>query len=217
MAECSSLHTRSLIRKQRQEPISDNLPHRSPTCYYPRSKILEVFKQDDCLAKVFHCECETCRRDKGVGHVADNEPYFDERELLGKYATIYALLVYLYRPGLIRFFRRKGVFLGGNSFLAESQLEFLRQENVAHADSIISEIFHDQYMFHIRTLEPVTEPLSIDRREVLPIEEDLQSKGHGGFGDVYTFRIQHEEYRGSEFKEKRVRKFDYSKSCVSGS
>jgi hypothetical protein len=205
MAMWPCRHARSQIAKHELTCNSENLPYGCPTEYYPRDKILEVFSEDDCLQKVFHCECENCRSDKNIEQVTDSSPYFDESELLGKYATIYALLIWHYRPGLIRLFRRSGVFLSGSNFLSEAHLAFLQQDTVADTETITKEILRNQYKFNIKTLEPVTEPLSIDCKEVLPINENTTPKGRGGFGVVYTFQIQEDEYRGQEFKDKGVR------------
>jgi hypothetical protein len=174
-------------------------PSDCPEEYFPRQRIIEVFKHDNCLLNVSTCPCPDCFRDAGVSEAADNQ-YMDEEELLGRYATIYALLIWLNRPGLIRLFQKNSTCLSSDNFLSSAQLGFLRHPDVLYHDTLIHEIVKGQFQFNVRMLEARKVPVLL-KREVLPIKEDIVPKAKGEFGRVYGFSIPHSEYRGNGFKE----------------
>jgi hypothetical protein len=185
------------------EPREFNFPPSDcPDEYYPRSRIIDVFKEDNLLRNVSNCQCPDCRRDADASAAADNR-YFDEDELLGEYATIYALLIWLCRPGLIGLFQRNSACLTSNSFLSGPQLDFLRRENVSSHGSLVREIIRTQFQFNIRALDARKPPVML-RREILPIKEDTEPKARGEFGRVYGFTIKHSEYRGRGFGAQQV-------------
>ncbi|KAL4782536.1 kinase-like domain-containing protein [Aspergillus varians] len=167
--------------------------------YYPRSAIVEVFKSNDNLRRVYFCGCLSCKRDFGLDTDADVDyrlQNFMPEELLGDYATIYALLIYCNRAGLIRYFRGYRKYLNGTDFLVRENLDFLVDNERVDRLSIIKDILEYQYKFQVRAIHRSLEPTTIDSREVLPIRQDRERKGRGSFGQVYGFEFAHDEYCG---------------------
>jgi hypothetical protein len=188
-------------------------PSDCPEEYFPRKRIIEVFKDDNCLSNVSKCPCPDCFKDAAVSEAADNR-YIDEEELLGRYATIYALLIWLNRPGLIRLFQKNSVCLSIDNFLSSAQLGFLLHPDVEFSKALIDDIVRGQYKFNVRMLEARKVPVWLER-EVLPIKEDIVPKAKGEFGRVYGFSIPHSEYRGNGFKEVII-SYPTTKSKVQG-
>ncbi|KAL4772321.1 hypothetical protein BDW60DRAFT_216683 [Aspergillus nidulans var. acristatus] len=166
--------------------------------YFPRSRILSVFTTDDCLNKVYFCDCPLCHQD--FRNPNNRHQTFDPQELLGQYATVYALLICLRRPGLIRYFQKHRKPLSGNFFFTADSLHFLLDEGV-QLRSIIEDILDNQYRFHIRTIDRSREPVKIHPREVLPIRQNRQQTGQGSFGQVYGFEFAYDEYRGQGLRD----------------
>ncbi|KAL4745152.1 hypothetical protein BDW72DRAFT_198915 [Aspergillus terricola var. indicus] len=166
--------------------------------YFPRSRILSVFTTDDCLSKVYFCDCSVCRGD--FRNPDNRRQTFDPKELLDQYATVYALLICLYRPGLIRYFQKHRKTLSGTHFFTVESLHFLNDEGV-QLRSIIGDIIHNQYRFHIRAIDRSREPITIHPREVLPIRQNTQQTGQGSFGQVYGFEFAYDEYRGQGLRD----------------
>ncbi|KAL4761143.1 protein kinase family protein [Aspergillus foveolatus] len=166
--------------------------------YFPRSRILSVFTTDDCLSKVYFCDCSVCCGD--FRNPDNRRQTFDPKELLDQYATVYALLICLYRPGLIRYFQKHRTPLSGTHFFTVESLHFLNDEGV-QLRSIIGDIIHNQYRFHIRAIDRSREPITIHPREVLPIRQNTQQTGQGSFGQVYGFEFAYDEYRGQGLRD----------------
>ncbi|CBF87364.1 hypothetical protein AN9302.2 [Aspergillus nidulans FGSC A4] len=166
--------------------------------YFPRSRIMSVFTTDDCLRKVYFCDCPLCRQD--FRNPDNRRQTFDSQELLGQYATVYALLIYNYRPGLIRHFQRDRRTLDGTHFFTEDSLRFLDKEGV-QLRSIIQDILNNQYKFHIRVIDRSREPITMHRGEVLPIRQNMEQTGQGSFGQVYGFEFAYDEYRGQGLRD----------------
>ncbi|KAL4734443.1 hypothetical protein BDV11DRAFT_212775 [Aspergillus similis] len=166
--------------------------------YFPRSRILGVFTTDDCLSKVYFCDCPVCRGD--FRNPDNRRQTFDPKELLDQYATVYALLICLHRPGLIRYFQKHRKPLSGTHFFTADSLHFLIDEGV-QLRSIIEDILHNQYRFHIRAIDRSREPITIHPREVLPIRQNMQQTGQGSFGQVYGFEFAYDEYRGQGLRD----------------
>ncbi|KAL5044295.1 hypothetical protein BDW71DRAFT_199151 [Aspergillus fruticulosus] len=166
--------------------------------YFPRSRILSVFRTEDCLRKVYFCDCPYCRAD--FRNPNNRHQTFDPEVLLDVYATVYALLICCHRPGLIRYFQKHRKRLSGTDFFTAGSLHFLIDEGVEDR-SIIDDILHNQYMFHIRAIDRSREPITIHPREVLPIRQDKHQKGQGSFGQVYGFEFAYDEYRGQGLRD----------------
>ncbi|KAL4812939.1 hypothetical protein BDW67DRAFT_188174 [Aspergillus spinulosporus] len=166
--------------------------------YFPRSRILSVFTTDDCLSKVYFCDCPLCRQD--FRNSENRRQTFDPQELLGQYATVYALLICLHRPGLIRYFQKHRKPLSGTYFFTADSLQFLIDEGVQLL-SIIEDILHNQYRFQIRAIDRSREPFKMHPREVLPIRQNRQQAGQGSFGQVYGFEFAYDEYRGQGLRD----------------
>jgi serine/threonine protein kinase len=170
--------------------------------YYPLSGIKRVFEAENNknLERVYFCDCAKCKADfkLGLGAAASNDTRrqtFEPRELLGKYATVYALLICCYHAGLIRLFQKHRTYLNGTTFFAREHLEFLVTDGVPFP-SIIDDILQEQYSFQVRVIERSLEPVRIGTLEVLPIRQDPEQKGKGSFGQVFGFEFASDEYRG---------------------
>ncbi|KAL4995013.1 kinase-like domain-containing protein [Aspergillus recurvatus] len=171
---------------------------------FPRSAIKNVFKTNDCLRRVYLCDCRFCRADFKVDplvNLDNRRQTFDPKELLDKYATVYALLIFSYRPGLIRSFQRHQRWLNGTDFFTADSLRFLIDEDVNGKKSIIDDVLRNQYRFQLRAIDRSREPLALDSREILPIRQDKQQKGKGSFGEVYGFEFAYPEYRGQGLRD----------------
>ncbi|XHF98271.1 hypothetical protein AWENTII_001831 [Aspergillus wentii] len=202
MALPACFTARGELSKASEQPKSTFLP--SNTRYFPISKIKQIFATNNCLRDVFLCECAACTRDSGLT-LEHREALFNPNDF-GSYVTVYALLIWHHRAGLIHLFQQHEVYLSNTTFFNEGSLEFLRGAGVA-GQEIISDILRDQYSFQIRTLEPCRQPTTISSYETLPIIEDEERKGRGDFGQVYGFRIPFDEYRGEEFRRNNVERF----------
>jgi hypothetical protein len=79
---------------QQVTPRSKHLP-RGSTSYFPRSGIVKVLT-DFPVEDIFTCECGRCRHHADLQAGVDyRRQGIDRDELLGPYATIYGLLIYL--------------------------------------------------------------------------------------------------------------------------
>ncbi|KAL3469124.1 kinase-like domain-containing protein [Aspergillus californicus] len=171
---------------------------RGPQSYFPRSSILAVFNKDDALRRVYECRCSNCLADAKLDPGPDSRATeFDARELLDKYATVFALLISLDRAGLIRHFQRHKIYLSDSVFLTRANLQFLADHNVGRLESVISKILKDQYSFQIRVVQRARMAYEMDAQEVLPIVLDQTRKGKGSFGEVFGFEFAYPEYRGT--------------------
>ncbi|KAF2813540.1 uncharacterized protein BDZ99DRAFT_258697 [Mytilinidion resinicola] len=192
---------RDILMKYEQTPRSQHLP-RGPIAYYPRSDIIHVLTEGSRARKVFLCSCWKCRKQAGRQGGFDNrKSRWDERELLGDFATIYALLIYLRCPGLISSFRQNGLSLS-KGYLSHDQLEFLdRCDDLTalQAKNIRNEILRSRYQFHVRKFSKRNEIIILDEKETLPIQEDQDAAGKGDFGEVYPFNVAF-EYQDESLK-----------------
>lgn len=201
---------------KRSYPKSTLLP--SDAFYFSLTSIQEVLNcpgEGLTLRDLFLCSCSKCRRHAGVVGEDDNRIHgFTEaarQELLGPYSKIYALLIFIHRPGLIHRFREEGTVLEGTHFLNEGNLKFLFDEgllrNAADSRVVRAAILEHQYKFLVRKLDARDEVTKISAREVLPICEDPKPKGRGSFAEVHGFEVQDDDYRGNEFKNRQVGRF----------
>jgi hypothetical protein len=188
------------------QPVSDLLPGASPRWYIPRSRINALLAEEVAgvkLEEIFLCPCGRCIRDGGGR--SDRSPHFNklrEQELRTDYATIYALLIYLRRPGLISLFQRHELKFLETRYLQEEDFVRLwkeKREKIVDFEPLQKKVVRDQYSFHVRTLKPYSDVKVIPAKELLPIEEDPIPKGEGSFAVVRCFEFQHEEYRSKEF------------------
>lgn len=127
--------------------------------------------------------------------------HYDEKELLGEYAAIYGLLIYLRYPSLISAFRRHQVFLD-ESYLSGEQLLFLDKCNVLEPKNVRKEILDNQHRFQVRQFIVRNVFSEIGEREILPIHDE-KLVGEGDFGAVYAFDIP-DEYLHESLKVFKV-------------
>lgn len=190
---------------QRATPRSKHLP-RGSTPYFPRSGIIKILT-DFPVEKIFTCDCERCRHHADFRGGIDSRPQeVDKGELLGTYATIYALLIYLRFPSLISIFLRHKIFLA-NRYLSDDNLKCLDQCKAltpSQAQIIRGEILEYQYRFHVQTVLGSRKGITaMSEEEIFPIEEDEEAVGKGDFGEVYAFCLP-DEYIDSGLKSRQV-------------
>ncbi|PQE07969.1 kinase domain-containing protein [Rutstroemia sp. NJR-2017a WRK4] len=199
------------------EPVSDLLPRGSAPFYIPRRCIEALFADKVTGVKlegIFLCPCHGCVQDGGP--VGDRSTQFNElkeKELRAEYAAIFALLIYVHRPGLIRIFQQHGLKLHGTEYLHEGDFDRLkekirgqpRKETIIDLASLKKKVLRYQYSFLVRTLKPYFDLKVIPAKELLPIKENETPKGQGSFAKVHCFEFQDDDYRSKEFG--RVTKF----------
>lgn len=193
------------LEKNEVKPINDYLPSGCASTYVPARIIKALFEDEPhglTLERLFLCPCSRCTRD---GDTVENRfTCFNDlrqQELRGDYASIYALLIFIHRPGLIRVFQKHEIKLAGTRYLCDSDFEVLRREAVIDLEMIQRRVIEKQYSFSVRTLKPSSDVTVIPSKELLPITEDLTLKGEGSFAEVRCFEFQHNEYRSREFGE----------------
>lgn len=185
------------------KPVSECLPPGSASLYIPARMIKALFEdkpQGLTLEMIFLCPCNRCERDGGS--VDDRSPHYNklrEQEIRGEYALIYALLIYIRRPGLIRKFQKHELKLQGTTYLHDSNFEVFHRESILDLDVVRRKVVDKQYSFLVRTLRPFSDITSISPKELLPIDEDPEPKGEGTFAVVRCFEFQDDEYRSEEF------------------
>ncbi|PLN84781.1 protein kinase-like protein [Aspergillus taichungensis] len=184
---------------------SASFPVGTPVRYYPLSEIRKVFGTNECLKKVFLCQCRVCTRDS-ARNLGEREVSFDAADLT-PYMSIYALLIWHRRAGLIQLFRSERVNLDGQTFLNDQNLLFLRDFGVEAHESIRDAILRDQYSFQVRAIEKCRHLTTIHPLEVLPIVEDDTHRGQGAFGEVFAFHIPYDEYRGKSLRDHNITRF----------
>jgi hypothetical protein len=189
-----------------RKAVRPETANESERAYVPKHIIKEYFKDENILKSIFLCPCFECTSDSGAEHDEDREPHWAKEKLQGDYALIYALLIWIRRPGLIRTFRRHGLRLKDEAtptYLERSSFDVLKKEDLdaEDLDFVVSQILSTQYSFLVRTLEPDKELIKISHRELLPLREDRETKGEGTFAQVRCFEFQFEEYRSKEFGE----------------
>lgn len=208
---CDQAHI--CLDDKRSFPQSTLLPPDS--FYFSLTSIRQVLEcpgEGLTLKDLFLCQCFSCRSHAGVkgedDHRAHSLSEATRQELLGPYAIIYALLIYVRKPGLIHRFREEGIILEGTHFLNEGNLGFLSEpgllRDAREARVVRTAILDHQYKFLIRKLDARDEVTKISAKEILPICEDLEPKGHGSFAEVHGFKVQDDDYRGNEFKNRQV-------------
>ncbi|CAN9199208.1 unnamed protein product [Alternaria alternata] len=190
------------------QPISECSPPGSASSYYPARKIRALFEDNPyglTAETLFLCPCTKCKSDGGsVEYRSECFNCFNklkERELMGEYALIYALLIYVRRPALIQKFQKHEIKLEGTKYLCDTDFDKLRREGIADLELAQRKILQYQYSFLVRTLRPASDIISIPAKELLPIKEDAELKGEGTFAEVRCFEFQDDEYRSRDFGE----------------
>ncbi|KAJ6272006.1 hypothetical protein PSV08DRAFT_408868 [Bipolaris maydis] len=149
---------------------------------------------------LFLCPCPRCTKDGGpVDYRSDCFNKLRDQELREEYSLIYALLVYIRRPGLIQKFQKYELKLEGTKYLCDADFDSLRRERILDLELVQRKTLHHQYSFLVRTLRPASDIISIPARELLPIKEDAELKGEGTFAQVRCFEFQYDEYRSRDF------------------
>lgn len=164
-------------------PISECLPPGSATSYIPARKVRALFgdSQERLTVKaIFLCPCGRCERDGGS--VGERSTHFNprrEQELRGEYALIYALLIHIRRPALIRIFQKHEIRLQETMYLNEGNLAVLTKsrEPIVDLKQMQKRVLERQYSFLVRTLKPCSDITAISPKELLPIDEDYKPKG----------------------------------------
>ncbi|KAF1845216.1 kinase-like protein [Cucurbitaria berberidis CBS 394.84] len=202
---CESARERLVIRQV--TPQSKHLP-RGKTSYFPRSAIVDVLKEFP-VQDIFTCNCARCRHYAGLqGGLDDRRQRCSDRELLGKYATIYALLIYLRYPSLISIFLRQEVSLD-KGYLSRRDLRVLDQYHVLtdrQKQIIRQEVLETQHRFRVRHFIKRNEITDVDEQEILPIVERSTPIGKGDFGEVYAFELP-DEYVDDDLKKLQIKSF----------
>ncbi|RYN55439.1 hypothetical protein AA0118_g8672 [Alternaria tenuissima] len=190
------------------QPISECSPPSSASFYIPARKIRALFEDNHhglTAEIIFLCPCARCISDGGsVEYRSECFNCFNKlkgRELKGEYAFIYALLVYVRRPGLIQKFQKYELKLEGTKYLCDTDFDKLRHEGILDLELAQRKILQHQYSFLVRTLRPASDIISIPAKELLPIKEDKELKGEGTFAEVRCFEFQDDEYRSRDFGE----------------
>lgn len=165
------------------------------------------------VEELFLCPCESCCWYSNCSAERRRDNY-RPKELMGAYATIFALLLMENCAALIYEFQKREITL--DQRLYQDHLNFLlplltpRWSETANTTVQIqvkelqTRILKRQHVLFARPLEVRDVQRELDAEEALPIDEDEQSKGKGGFGEVFAFRI-FEEYKGEGFKALNVR------------
>ncbi|KAL1595314.1 hypothetical protein SLS60_010005 [Paraconiothyrium brasiliense] len=193
------------LQENEVKPVSECLPPGSTSIYIPARKISKLFEDEPhglTLERLFLCPCYRCVQDGGS--VEDRSTRFNklrEQELRGEYSLMYALLIYIHRPALIRKFQRHELKLEGTMYLRDSDFDKLGKENIFNLHVVRRKVLEKQYSFLVRILKPLSDITAISAKELLPINEDLQPKGTGTFAEVWCFAFQYDEYRSREFGE----------------
>ncbi|KAI9773309.1 MAG: hypothetical protein M1840_007524 [Geoglossum simile] len=174
--------------------LSDaNRPSESPRFYIPISKIRAILNR--MAEDVFVCNCDHCRKLSGIS-AAGRRARYNAHELSGKYATIFALLIYLNYPGLILEFQSR--LLSLDRFLEKDQLNFLftlgDRLNSGQAKALRTRLLSNQYSFSIRPVDARAHVhTELDPKEVFPIDSE-HIVGRGNV-EVFAFKI-HKDYVG---------------------
>jgi hypothetical protein len=196
------------LEENEVEPISECFPSQSAKLYIPAQKIKALFEgkvHGLTTEMLFFCPCMRCTGDGGSVEYRSNcfnKPR--QQELRGEYALIYALLIYVRRPGLIQKFQKYELKLEGTRYLRDVDFnDFRRHETISDLEKIQRKILKSQYSFLVRTLRPASDVTVIPADELLPIKEDAELKGEGTFAEVRCFEFQDDEYRSRDFGEVR--------------
>ena len=198
---------RAQLHHARVQSSARYLPHKSPTFYVPIGKVHRILKGQD-LEDAYRCPCSVCKTTSGVVDGEDTrQDTFNEKELSGTYATIFAVLIWVQYPGWIHEFQKRKLHLDSDQFLELGHLDFLgtfperlRGDEVqALKDAIVDA----QFNFRVRKLESRKIITEMDHREFLPIEDNPEAKGQGAFGEVFAFKV-HDGYEGEGFTSPNV-------------
>jgi hypothetical protein len=206
METAPCLSASDYLTKSEVEPVSECLPQGSAQWYIPMRRVKALLEDEPDglnLESIFLCPCNRCERDGGS--VEDRSTNFNshretrECHLRNDYAAIYALLIYIRRPGLIRIFQKHELKLHGTRYLREDDFLVLRKENLFDFEFLTKKVLRLQYSFLVRILSPYSDITAIPSKELLPIKEDPKPKGVGSFAEVRCFEFQDKEYRSRDF------------------
>ncbi|KAF2827275.1 kinase-like protein [Ophiobolus disseminans] len=193
---------------QQVTTCSNHLPRACPTSYFPRSRIVKVLT-DFPVQDIFTCDCQRCQRHADALTGGDyRKKGVEENELLGPYATIYGLLIFLGYPGLISIFQGYRITLE-NGYLNEGNLSCLDQcRTITPGQRLIirDEILEAQYRFHVQDFLARKTVTTIGEKEVFPIQEDDVPIGKGDFGEVYAFKFP-DEYVDVSLRSRQIGKY----------
>jgi hypothetical protein len=203
METAPCLSASDYLLKSEVEPVSECLTQGSAQWYIPMRRMKALLEDEPDglkLESIFLCPCNRCERDGGLVEVRSTKfTSLRQHELRNDYAAIYALLIYIHRPGLIRIFQKYELRLHGTRYLREDDFHVLRKENLFDFEFIKKKVLRLQYSFLVRILRPYSDITAIPLKELLPIKEDSEPKGVGSFAEVRCFEFQDEEYRSCDF------------------
>lgn len=187
-------------------------PSSAPETFLTPEDVKSILKTGP-VEELFLCRCETCRRYSNYT-AEQRKVKCLPKELMGKYATMFALLLMEKCGALIWEFQRKDIHLDRR--LYQEDLDFLlplltqrwpktpRTTVENQVKDLQNGILKTQFFLYARRLEVRDVDREIDACEALPIDEDAESRGEGDFGKVYAFKIL-EEYKGEGFQALEVR------------
>lgn len=202
---CAAIASR--LRNERSRVNVRHKPDAAPTYFIIPTKTKIVLKEGP-IDQLLFCACENCQIYSGLS--ADERRNQYPHELDNKYFTVFALLITENCAGLIWDFQRKGITLDKQIY--KEQLDFLllllkgRSITKDEIIDVTSRIIKNQFCF----FAPLFETGKIDKEygseEALPIDEEKDPVGEGGFGEVFAFKI-FEEYKGAGYKALEVTQF----------
>lgn len=178
-------------------------PDTAPTHFITPTTIKSVLKSGP-LEQLLFCPCDSC--DKYSGSSADErKKRYQNDDLDEKYYTVFALLLAENCAGLIWRFQKRDITLrpiyeGQLGFLMPQLSSFFTDEQVT---DVTNRIMNNQFCYFARSLEVGKIDKEYDSNEALPIEEDEDPVGEGGFAEVFAFKIL-EEYKGGGYKDLEV-------------
>ncbi|KAI9893695.1 MAG: hypothetical protein M1814_005911 [Vezdaea aestivalis] len=171
--------------------------------FITRSAIEAILKPPDqgleILKQLYCCPCSDCLNHSGGRDEGSRRADWALRDLQQRlsstFLTLFALLISLRCPGLVRYFLQRHLSLRPS--LGADQIASVLGDcptTCVHPDEIrycATAIHRDQFKFDAINLIFSIQSFSttIPAEEVLPIQDDDQHLGNGGFGKVYAFRI----------------------------
>lgn len=176
-------------------------PADAPKCFITPNTIKSIIKSGP-IEQLLFCVCKACEKYSGCS-ADDRKSRFRNGELDDTYFTLFALLLTERCAGLMWVFRQKQISLDRRIY--KEGLGFL-QDFLARScgdleiRDVVRRILENQFKFFAKPLKKGYIDFEYDANEALPIDEDKDPIGKGGFAEVYAFKIL-KEYQGSGYEE----------------
>lgn len=180
-------------------------PEAAPQNFITPLKVKSILKNGP-VQQLFLCSCSFCNDFSGC-LAGERESRYQEDELAGPYATVFALLITENCAGLIYEFQKRKITLDKRIY--REQLKFLesmlteRFGDEIQAKDVVCRILQNQFKFYAQPFEIRNVEMEIEPEEALPIDEDEEPLGKGDTAEVFRFKIW-EEYKGSGYKDRLV-------------